>query len=169
MTESALPPIIAEANRFRAALLARDAADQAAARPPRPASVDDLPAATPAIGAAAAPQLLNSIAPWAFPAPVRELLLRPVHAAGVTPPIRCSEPLVDVSYLVAPAGVVIPLANWALVPIAALSLEVAVDRAVAKVVSVRHGELQPTVLPDGRLRIVLPLGSSDFVLLHYRP
>jgi hypothetical protein len=107
--------------------MARIASDKAADQPRPAAAVDDLPA-DEGPQDDGPPQRQVSIAPWEFPATIRELLLQPVREAGVTPPIRCSAPLVDAGYLVGEAGVVIPLANWTLVPIPALTLEVAVAR-----------------------------------------
>lgn len=98
---------------------------------------------------------------------MRDLLVRPVREAKVDPPIYCSVPLVDAGYMVADTGIVVPLVNWTLQPIDTLTLDIAVDRPVVKVESVRHGQLSPTKLSNGRIRITLPLGSSDFVMIHY--
>jgi len=109
--------------------------------------------------------LQRSHNPWEFPAHVRELLLTPVRAAGVEPPVLCDVPLVDAVYMTCDQGVLIPLANYTLKPLEKLTLKVKVPRPVKRAESVRRGALKFERSADGRVTIALPLDNNDFVKL----
>ncbi len=110
--------------------------------------------------------LARSLNPWAFPPGVRDLLLRPVQAAGVNPPLKCDVPVVDAVYMIGDRGVVVPLANYTLRPIDRLSLTVRADRPVSRVESARRGPLPFTSKGKHEVVIALPLEATDFVKLY---
>ena len=110
--------------------------------------------------------LARSANPWEFPAPVRDLILRPVRSAGVTPPVTCDVPRVDAVYMTCDRGVLVPLANYTLKPIDRLSLTVRTPRSVACAESSHHGKLDFKTNGD-RVEVSLPLESTDFVKLYY--
>lgn len=106
--------------------------------------------------------LARSANPWAFPAPMREFLLQPVHSAAVSPPIACDTPLVDAVYMTCEQGILVPLSNYTLRPLEKVTLKVRVPGAVSKVESARRGVV-PFKIVDGRVEVTLPLDATDFV------
>jgi hypothetical protein len=110
--------------------------------------------------------LARSANPWAFPAGVRDLILRPVRSAGVVPPVTCSVPVVDAVYMTCDRGAVVPLANYTLRPVEALTLTVRPGRPVVRVESARRGPL-PFTAAGGAVTVTLPLEATDFVKLYY--
>ncbi len=106
--------------------------------------------------------------PWQFPEDVRNLLLTPVHAAGVKKPITCSAPLVDAVYMPQARGIVIPLANYTAVPIDKFSMTIAAPKAVARVESARHGAIAFRQTSAQSVEVTLPLENNDFVKLYFR-
>jgi hypothetical protein len=112
-------------------------------------------------------RLARSLNPWAYPAGVRDLLLRPVRAAGVTPPLTCDVPVVDAVCMTCDRGVVVPLANYTLRPVETLSLTVRVPRPVSRVESARRGPLPFTAKGGNEVVVTLPLEATDFVKLYY--
>jgi uncharacterized protein YcbX len=123
--------------------------------------------ATSATDRVVAEILARSRNPWEFPAEVRELILAPVRAAAVDPPVRCSVPLVEAGYMVCPQGVVMPLANYTLQPLADVAFTVHVTNQVRRVESVRQGRLPFEVIDASRVAFHLPLADTDFVMLRY--
>lgn len=114
-------------------------------------------------------QILNrSYNPWKYPSALRDLILTPVRLAGVTAPVRCSHPLVDAVFMPHAGGVLIPLANYTLEPIAALTLRVTTSRPVVRAESVVHGAIPFTQVSPQAVELTLPLEINDFVKLHYR-
>ena len=118
--------------------------------------------------------LERSYNPWEFPADVRDVLLRPVRSAGVTPPpssatTRSSTPS---PWTPAPACWS-PLANYTLRPIPKLSLTVRAPRPVTRVLSSRLGPLEfRTVGSSGdgsrnQVEVTLPLEATDFLQFQY--
>lgn len=103
---------------------------------------------------------------WQYPADIREILLRPVRQAAVDPPLRCSVPLVDAVYMTCPQGILIPLANYTLNPLAEVSLEVRVPSPVQRVESVRHGKLRFNNVEEDVIQVTLPLDVTDFVKIY---
>jgi hypothetical protein len=119
-----------------------------------------------ALAADAKDMLARSSNPWAYPAEIRDLLLTPVREAGVTPPIRCSAPLVDAVYMTHDKGILVPLANYANRPIDRLALTVLATQPVARVESARLGPLAFTQRGQA-VELSLPLDNNDFVKLYY--
>ena len=109
--------------------------------------------------------LRRSINPWQFPEPTRRFLLSPVRAAAIHGPLECDTPLVDAVLMLAPDGLVIPLANYTLRPLARITLRIHPPREIARAESARHGPLPLERAEDGTLTISLPLDASDFVQL----
>jgi len=106
--------------------------------------------------------------PWRFPADVRELILAPARASGVTPPIVCDTALVDAVFMPHGTGILIPLANYTAKPIDRLTLRITVPRPIVKAESAVRGTLgfrqpSPTVV-----ELTLPLESNDFVKLIFQ-
>jgi len=118
--------------------------------------------------AAEAELLERSYNPWRYPAEVRQVLLRPVHQAGVEPPLRCSVPLIDAVYMPCAEGIIIPLANYTLRPLDRVSLQVRVSRPVRRIESVRQGELRFTRRGEQAVEFILPLEAIDFVKVYYQ-
>ena len=114
------------------------------------------------------PRLTRSYNPWHFPGKIRELILAPVRAAGIDPPLTCDIPLIDAIPLYADNGIVIPLANYTLEPQKAVTLRVRLpdDRTCDRVTSIHHGELKFTTDGENHVQISLPLGASDYVKIY---
>lgn len=105
----------------------------------------------------------KSANPWQYPAAVREAIIASARAAKVQPPVVCSVPLVDAPYLLAPQGVLVPLANYTLQPIAKMTLEIAVAKPVQEVRSVHAGVLPFEKVGANKIRVSLPLDCTDFL------
>jgi len=105
--------------------------------------------------------------PWQFPAALRDLLLAPVRAAGVTPPIQCDVALVDAVFMPHDSGILIPLANYTAKPIERLSLRVSVPRPIARVESAVRGEIDFRQSSPDTVELSLPLENNDFLKLLY--
>ena len=115
-----------------------------------------------------APLLERTSNPWKFPENVRELLLAPVRAAKVTPPLTCSAPLVDAVFMPHEKGILIPLANYTAEPIAQLTLRVSVPRAITSAESASHGKIAFKQTSPQSVEISLPLENNDFVKLYFQ-
>ncbi len=114
------------------------------------------------------PRLERSYNPWEYSAEVRDLILRPVREAGVSPPLTCEVPLVDAVVLDTERGLVIPLANFTLEPRDRVSFTLRTDREIARIESVRHGELAVEKEEDGLVGFALPLAASDYVKVYFQ-
>ena len=71
--------------------------------------------------------------------------------------------------MLAPDGLVIPLANYTLHPLPRITLRLHSPREIARAESARHGPLPIERAKDGTLTISLPLDASDFVQLPSAP
>ena len=111
-------------------------------------------------------RLANSANPWAYPAAGREAILAPVRAAGVTTPVTCSVPLVDAVCMTCDQGLVIPLANYTLAPLARVEFSVRSERPVRRLESVHQGQIEFRA-EAGRIAFALPLESTDYVKIYY--
>jgi hypothetical protein len=116
---------------------------------------------------AQAPLLERSYDPWKFSADIRDLILTPVRDAQVKTPVQCSAALVDVVYMPHEKGILLPLANYTLEPIAALHLTVTVPRRIASVESAVHGKITFEQSAPETVEITLPLENNDFVKLMF--
>ena len=110
----------------------------------------------------------RSYNPWKFPADVRDLMLTPVRDAKLAPPIRCNQALVDAVYLPHDKGILIPLANYTIEPIAKLTLQVDVQRPVAKAESAVLGAIDFRQNAPRIVELSLPLDNNDFVILRFQ-
>lgn len=144
------------ARTAKAKLAAASAAEAANALPPDPTKI---------LAAADVPR--RSGCPWQYPAAIRELLTAPALRAKAEVPVRCGVPLVDAVCMDAPAGIVVPLANYTLQPLATITLAVRSAKAVRTVESVHHGRLRFTQAA-GRVTFSLPLTDTDIVKLYYK-
>jgi len=111
--------------------------------------------------------LARSYNPWEYPAAIRALLTTPTRSAGIAPPVTCDAPLVDAVYMTCDRGVLVPLANYTLRPIADISLSVHAPHEVSRVESSRRGRLEFTTSPAGRVDVRLPLEATDFLKLYF--
>ena len=111
--------------------------------------------------------LERSANPWKFPADIRDLILTPVRAAKIAPPIHCSSALVDAVFMPHERGVLIPLANYTNQPIAGLTLQVTVPRPITKAESATRGPLAFTPTSAQTIELSLPLENNDFVVLRF--
>jgi hypothetical protein len=82
-------------------------------------------------------------------------------------PIRCDVPLVDAVYMTCPQGVLIPLANYTLQPIAALKLQIHLPRPIVPAQSVRRRPISLTTTGPNRAECMLPLDAMEFIKLYY--
>jgi len=112
-------------------------------------------------------RLEASANPWAFPGMVREAILAPVRTAGIEPPVTCSVPLVDAVYMTCDQGIVMPLANYTLLPLDKVDFTVRVDRPIARVETIHRGTLE-VKQTGNRLSFSIPLASTDYVKIYYR-
>lgn len=136
-----------------------------------PANADQ-PEATSASAATAAldedsagddDRLTRSYNPWRYPAAIRERLLTPVRLTQIAPPLICDTPLVDAVALPCDQGVLVALANYTLRPQERITLELSTEQPVARITSVRHGELDYEQPTPTLVRWTMPLDASDFV------
>ena len=114
------------------------------------------------------PRLALSDNPWHFPEKIRELILDPVRAADIDPPLTCDVALIDAIPLYTDSGIVIPLANHTLETQTAVSLRVRLPdgRTCDRVTSVYHGDLKFRADDDNHVQFSLPLEASDYVKLY---
>jgi len=54
----------------------------------------------------------SQVLPTQFPQDVRSLITTPVEAAGIIPPVRTSDPLVEAQYMTGENGDIVVLTNW---------------------------------------------------------
>lgn len=113
-------------------------------------------------------RLERSLNPWEFPADVRDVLLTPVRAAKIDPPVVCSVPLVDAVPLHADRGIVIPLANYTLERLGRVDFTVRVDHPVDRIETVHLGRIKILEAGLGRVRFSIPLDASDYVKIYYQ-
>ncbi len=141
--------------------------DVAANRTSAPTPTLDVPEKTTATTSSADERLDRSYSPWEFPAKVRELILQPVRAAGVDPPLTCNVPLVDAVLLQAENGAVIPIANYTLTPIKNVDFRLRSPRPVTRVESIHHASIPFEIVEGGTVKFSLPLNASDYIKVHY--
>jgi hypothetical protein len=111
--------------------------------------------------------LERSYNPWKFPADLRDLMLMPARSAKIVPPIQCSHALVDAVFMPDQKGILIPLANYTLEPIAKLTLKITVPRVVVKAESAVRGGIPFQQTTPTTVQISLPLENNDFLTLRF--
>lgn len=112
-------------------------------------------------------RLERSRNPWEFPADVRDVLLAPVRAARIEPPLTCSVPLVDAVPLHCDRGIVIPLANYTLERLPRVDITMRVERPIDRIETVHLGRIKIQEAETGRVRFSIPLDATDYVKLYY--
>ena len=151
----------------RQLLAAKVSAEEAAAnRASAPTPAVDVPKKQAGAEPAADARLGRSSNPWEFSAGVRSLILHPVHAAKVKPPLTCSVPLIDAVVMVCQRGIVIPLANYTLEPIAKADFTVRPDRPVVRIETIYQGKVD-FEHERGTIAFSIPLDCTDFVKIYY--
>jgi hypothetical protein len=113
-------------------------------------------------------RLERSYNPWDYAAEVRELILQPVRAASIDPPLTCNTPLVDAILLQADKGAVIPLANYTLLPLDKVEFNLRSQRAIARIESIHRGAIEFATDGSGVVTFSLPLDASDYIKVIYQ-
>ena len=103
--------------------------------------------------------------PWQFPSDVRNVILTPVRAAKVTPPLTCSVPLIDAVPMHCARGVVIPLANYTLAPIEKVDFTLRTDSPVERIETIYQGRIEFEQTGTG-VAFSLPLACTDYVKIY---
>ena len=111
--------------------------------------------------------LERSYNPWKFPADIRDFILTPAREAKVKAPIQCSHALVDAVYMPNKTGILIPLANYTLKPLASVQLKVNVPRPVAAASSAVKGPIPFKQSSPNTVELTLPLENNDFIKLMF--
>ncbi|NQU11002.1 beta-galactosidase trimerization domain-containing protein [bacterium] len=118
----------------------------------------------------------SAVLPTKFPAELRSLILTPVTAAKIVPPVTTSDELVEAQYLEGPNGAIVTLTNWREVPIEQLVVRFP-GQAVKTVRSLRaagyfQGHLHeqqrgalPVQVVDGVPQVELTLAVTDYLLV----
>jgi len=94
----------------------------------------------------------------------RQLITAGARLARVIRPVECSAPLIEASLLSSSKGSVVPLANWSMEPIRALTVILRPPKQVKAVESVKQGKLRFKTVPGG-IQVTLPLESTDMLLV----
>jgi len=95
---------------------------------------------------------------------LRELVLKPVRVAGVSPPVQVNVPYVETPVLESPEGDAITLLNWTGRDLPSVKLTVRVPFHITKALSVTHGKI--SLHREGDVvTFSLPLGAADIVEL----
>jgi hypothetical protein len=102
--------------------------------------------------------------PPAWPTAERELIARAAKIAHARADVVLSQPIVEATRLQGKRGVVVPLINWTLQPIAALTVRLPDAGALHTVESLRQGKLA-TRREGGDLLVTLPLDRRDMLLV----
>jgi hypothetical protein len=102
--------------------------------------------------------------PVGFSESIRRLITSPVERSGATGPVRASVEMVETPVLLSDKGAAVTLLNWTGDPVAKLDLDVQSPFDVRSIESVKHGALPVNKVPGG-VRISLPLGAADIVLI----
>ncbi len=112
-------------------------------------------------------RLERSRNPWQYPGQVRSVILTPVRAAEVTPPLTCSIPLIDAVPMHCDQGIVIPLANYTLAPIEKVAFTLQTDEPVARVETIYQGQIGFEKTDVG-IAFSLPIDCTDYVKVYYK-
>jgi hypothetical protein len=102
--------------------------------------------------------------PPSWPSAERELLAYPARLGKARQDAMLSVPVVEASRLEGKNGIVIPLINWTLKPIANLTVRIPDANGVKSIESLRNGKLKAT--HEGNTLVVsMPLRERDMLLL----
>ena len=115
--------------------------------------------------------------PTAFSNVCRELITAPVRWAGIVPPIKCSDPLVEAQFMSGERGAIVVLTNWRKEPIENLTVQFPGKPQIKSVRSLQaagyfRGHLHeqsrgflPVTAVDGAPQVNLRLGVIDFLFV----
>jgi hypothetical protein len=101
--------------------------------------------------------------PYRYNAGIRAFIVGPAIRAKVKQPVTLDAQPVDAAFLECDRGWVVPIANVSGAPIDKLTVTLDPGRPSATIRSSQQGELKVSELPDGRLRVTLPLPSTDML------
>jgi len=119
----------------------------------------------------------TQVLPRDFPAELRSVITAPVAAAGVVPPVKTSDPLVEAQYMTGPNGDIVVLTNWRPDPVDGLVVSFPGKRGVRQVRSFaaagyfkghlheQQGGLLPVEVVDGVPQVKLRLEVLDYLLV----
>lgn len=96
----------------------------------------------------------------------REIVKLALDAAGVQPVVKSNVPVVQADLLAGENGSAVVLANYTYQPIKALTLDVRLSKNFSRAASVEGSKIQTSKLPDGKVRLILPLKWTDIILLN---
>ncbi len=99
---------------------------------------------------------------------LRAMIVDPVRAAGVVPPVRVDREFVETPMLVSEKGIAVTLLNWWGAPLEVLKVEIDAGYRPARIESARLGSLSFEMAEGGTIRVELPLGAAD-ILSVWRP
>ena len=108
----------------------------------------------------------RSYNPWKYPQAVRDVIIMPLQEPCVKRPLKCSVPLVDAVLMESTGGLVIPLANYTLQPLAEVKLEVRVAGQVGRIESIHHGQLIFKTT-GSTIEFSLPLQETDIIKIYF--
>lgn len=102
--------------------------------------------------------------PEGWSAPLRELIVAPVKAAGVVNPVTVSPAMVEAPMLVSEKGIAVTVFNWTNTPMEKVTVSVRTSMPIKSASSVLAGALKMTSA-DGVVTVELPVKSVDVVML----
>ena len=105
--------------------------------------------------------------PWEFPDEIRNILLLPVRKSSVLPPVKCSIALIDAPVMQSPGGLLVPVANYTLVPQKKIEFTVKTENRVKRIESVHCGNLQFIQRKNSVFFVLPELNSTDFIKILY--
>lgn len=94
----------------------------------------------------------------------RMIIKTALAGAKIIPATESSVPVVETDLLTGANGSALILANYTYQPIAALNVDVKVTKPFKQIVSTEGVRVKYSKLPDGRIRVTLPLKWTDIIL-----
>lgn len=106
--------------------------------------------------------------PFRYDPSLRTFIDEPALSASITRPVTADHAQVEATMLVGDRGWVIPLANYTGNPLGRVTLDVHAARRFRGIRSARGGALATESLPDGSIRISVPLESTDYLAAEWQ-
>jgi len=103
--------------------------------------------------------------PVGFSASIRNWITWPTRLAQVERLVEVDHALVESPVLISPSGAAVTLLNWTGEPIDQLRLELHLPFRIGSVKSVRQKQSIDFQRTDGMVRLTLPLGAADILLI----
>ena len=103
--------------------------------------------------------------PVGFSASIRNWITWPTRLAQVERLVEVDHALVESPVLISPSGAAVTLLNWTGEPIDQLRLELHLPFRIGSVKSVRQKQSIDFQRTDGTVRLTLPLGAADILLI----